>query len=66
MAELPIDRGRLSSLSSTLHDIARELTELADQLARVKRDDAASRLYEAERGLTTASRKLDQVRSILG
>ena len=61
----PIDLGRLSSLHSTVGELSREVTALANQLASAKRDDAATRMYEAERGLTSAVRKLEQVMGML-
>ncbi len=55
----------MSSLHSTVSDLAREITTIANQLASAKRDDCAQRMYEAERGLNTAMRKLEQVMTML-
>ena len=51
----------LASLSSTLEELCRRVTAIADGYAAAKRDDVATELYQAERALTSARRSLERV-----
>ncbi len=53
-----LDTAVLSSLSTALEDLTRRITELADQYQGSPREDAAAELYEIERQLLTATRRL--------
>ncbi|MET0903844.1 MAG: hypothetical protein ABWZ52_11435 [Acidimicrobiales bacterium] len=55
---MALDTARLSSLSTALDDLARRVTELADQHQGSPREDVAADLYEVERHLLAASRRL--------
>ena len=55
------DRAELSALATTLDDLTTRLTATADRLHGSPRDDVAEGLYEVERSLRTASRKLERV-----
>jgi hypothetical protein len=55
------DRAELSALATTLDDLTRRITAVADRFAGTPRADVADDLYEVERSLLTASRKLDRV-----
>ena len=49
-----LDTAQLSSLSTALDDLARRVTELADQYQGSPREDVAADLYEVERHLLAA------------
>jgi hypothetical protein len=51
----------LSSISSALHSLTERITGMADSLRGSGRDDIVTALYEVERSLNTAQRRLDQV-----
>jgi hypothetical protein len=53
-----LDTARLSSLSTALEDLTRRVTELADQHQGSQREDVAADLYEIERQLLAATRRL--------
>jgi len=55
------DRAELSALATSLDDLTRRITTMADRFARTPRTDVADSLYEVERSLLTAARKLDRV-----
>jgi hypothetical protein len=55
------DRAQLSALSGTLDDLARRITETAARYEGTTRQDLANSLYEVERSLLVASRKLGKV-----
>ena len=55
------DRAELSALATTLEDLTRRVTAIADRYQATPRDDLAIRLYEVERSLLAASRNLDRV-----
>lgn len=55
------DRAELSALATSLDDLAARVTAAADRLKGTPRPDVADGLYEVERSLLSASRKLDQV-----
>lgn len=55
------DRAELSALATTLDDLTTRLTAVADRYQGTERGDVADGLYEVERSLLGASRKLDRV-----
>jgi Mg2+ and Co2+ transporter CorA len=55
---MPLDTAHLSSLSTALDDLAQRITTLADEYQDSPREDAAADLYEVERHLQSASRRL--------
>jgi hypothetical protein len=55
------DRAELSALATTLDDLTTRLTAVADRYQGTDRGDVADGLYEVERSLLGASRKLDRV-----
>ena len=55
---MPLDTAQLSSLTTTLEDLSHRVTELADQLQDSPREDIAADLYEVERHLLSATRRL--------
>ena len=55
------DRAELSALATTLDDLTARLTAAADRSQGSPRGDVADGLYEVERSLVTASRKLERV-----
>lgn len=55
------DRAELSALATTLDDLTTRLTAVADRYQGTDRSDVADGLYEVERSLLGASRKLDRV-----
>ena len=52
---------QLSTIASSLDDLTRRITELADGRANRPDDDLATELYEVERALQHASRRLQRV-----
>jgi hypothetical protein len=55
------DRAELSALATSLDDLTTRITAVADRHKGTPRGDLADGLYEVERSLLTASRKLDRV-----
>jgi hypothetical protein len=55
------DRAELSALATSIDELTRRVTAAADRLRGTSRDDIANGLYEVERSLLTASRKLERV-----
>jgi hypothetical protein len=55
---MELDTARLSSLSSSLDDLTQRISTLADEHHGSPRDDVAADLYEIERHLQAASRRL--------
>ncbi len=55
------DRAELSALATTLEDLTTRITAMADRFRGTARGDVADNLYEVERSLLTAARKLDRV-----
>jgi methyl-accepting chemotaxis protein len=51
---------QLSSVSTALNEMTHRVTEIADSLADTDRDDVAAVLYEVERSLTNATRRLEK------
>jgi hypothetical protein len=58
---MEIERAELSALATSIDEVTRRVTAAADRLRGTPRDDVASGLYEVERSLLTAGRKLDRV-----
>ncbi len=54
-------RGELSSLASTLDELTRRVTALAEQARASEQDDMASELFGVERALTGALRRLGRL-----
>jgi hypothetical protein len=54
-------RGELSSLTSTLDELTRRVTALAEQARANEQDDVASELFGVERALTGALRRLGRL-----
>lgn len=52
---------QLSSMSTSLNELTGRLTALAEELSGTDQDNVASSLYEVERSLEAASRRLDQL-----
>jgi hypothetical protein len=55
------DRAELSALATSLDDLTQRITAAADRARGTPRSDLADGLYEVERSLLSASRKLEQV-----
>ena len=55
---MDLDVAQLSSISTSLGDLAERITDLADQLQGAPREDVAGDLYEVERSLQVAHRRL--------
>jgi hypothetical protein len=55
------DRAELSALATSIDELTRRVTAAADRLRGTPRDDIANGLYEVERSLLTAGRKLERV-----
>ena len=56
---------QLSSVSTALHDLTTRVSDLAESLSGSPREDVANALYEVERSMSTAARRLDQLVSDL-
>ncbi|HZM29351.1 MAG TPA: hypothetical protein VFB77_02610 [Acidimicrobiales bacterium] len=56
------DRAELSALATTLEDVTTRITAVADRYqGSPNRGDIADGLYEVERSLRTAARKLERI-----
>ncbi len=55
------DMAELSSLSSMIRDLVERVTEVARRHEGTDREDVAFELYEVERGLRGATRRLDRL-----
>jgi hypothetical protein len=51
----------LSSMTTALEDVSRRVAAIADDYQAAKRDDLAAELYEVERSIATATRRLTRV-----
>jgi len=51
----------LSSIHTALEGLTQRISGFADSLAGTDRDDIASALYEVERSLSTAQRRLEKI-----
>ena len=56
---------QLSSVSTALAELTDRVSGLAEELSGSHRDDVATSLFEIERSLRTAARRLDQLVSDL-
>lgn len=56
---------QLSSVSTALEELTDRVSALAETLSGSDRDDVAASLFEIERSLRTAGRRLDQLVSDL-
>lgn len=54
-------RAELSSLSSTLDELTRRVSALAEEAAGADQDDLATELFGIERALTGALRRLQKL-----
>jgi hypothetical protein len=52
------DQAELSSIAAVLEDMTKRVTSIAERQQAAARDDVASDLYEVERNLRTANRRL--------
>jgi hypothetical protein len=59
-SELP-ERSELSSIASSLDQIARRVTALADAATLAKREEVATNLIAVERALVGAVRRLERL-----
>lgn len=58
-----LDPAEVSSLATSLEDLTRRITALADRFSASAREDAAAAtLYEVERHLRSATRRLASLR----
>ena len=55
---MSLDPAQLSSLSTALDDLTQRITDLADGYQGSPREDVASDLYDVERNLQAAARRL--------
>ena len=58
---MALDTAQLSSLSSALEELSRRVTQMADEYQGSPREDVAADLYEVERHLMAAARRLKGV-----
>ena len=56
---------QLSTISTALTDLTTRVSTLADSLTGTERENVASVLFEVERSLQTAGRRLDKLLSEL-
>ena len=52
---------QLSSIASALSELTDRLSAIAETMGRSDREDVATALFEVERSLVTASRRLEEV-----
>jgi hypothetical protein len=60
------DAAQLASVATALEDLTARVVDAADRLREAHRDDQAADLYEVERALRAASRRLATVLRRLG
>lgn len=58
-------RPELSSLATSLNQLTEQLTAIADSMAGGDRDELAASLYEVERSMVAAGRRLERIVSDL-
>jgi hypothetical protein len=56
------DDAELSSIATALHELARRITGLAERHAHAEGDPLGQGLFDVERTLVEALRKLDRIR----
>ena len=54
-------RAELSSVATRLHELVGRVSEIANGLAADEKDDVGPELFEVERNLRTAERRLNRV-----
>jgi hypothetical protein len=54
-------RAQLSSVATTLDELTQRITDAADHYQDAAKEDVASDLYEVERALQAAGRRLENV-----
>lgn len=54
-------RAELSSVATRLHELVARVSEIADDLASADKDDLGPELFEVERMLRSADRRLNRV-----
>jgi hypothetical protein len=59
------DGATLSSIASSLEELTRRITGIAERYQDTDLEDVALSLYEAERALGTARRRIDKATSTL-
>jgi hypothetical protein len=59
--ELERDRAVLSSVTTVLADLTERVTTMAEGYVGTPREDVASDLFEVERALRTAARRLERL-----
>lgn len=59
------DLAELSSMSATLSDVLDRVTEIAERYHAIERDDVANDLFEVERSLRTAQRRMRRATKVL-
>ena len=55
------DGAELNSMSSVIRDLGERVSEVARRYEGTEREDIAFELYEVERGLKGATRRLDRL-----
>jgi hypothetical protein len=60
------DRAELAALATSLDEISVRITAAAERFTSSPRDDVAQGLYEVERSLVGAARRLERVLRSLG
>ena len=63
---VPGSPAELSSMATALDELARRVSSIADRYSGSKQDDVAAELYEVERALKGAYRRLAKVADTLG
>ena len=58
---MELDAAQLSSLSTSLREMIERLTRIADGLQGAPREDATADLYDVERNLRAADRRLQKL-----
>ena len=58
---MPGTAAELSSLTTSLEELVQRITALAEEASAAKRDDVAGELFEVERTLQSASRRLTRL-----
>lgn len=61
-ARVESDTAELSALAGTLDDVTRRIGQIADRYQGTTREDLAHSLFEVERSLLNAGRRLDRAR----
>jgi hypothetical protein len=66
LAAMSAASAELSSMAATLEELSRRLESIAGDYQEAKRDDLAGELYEAERSVSGAVRRVKRVASSRG